>query len=83
MSLVGNCAVSADIPKRRKLQVKKMIYCKETEQEIRERAYFIWEFRQENDEQYIVGKEGNLREITAQDDWLQAEEEIIGDRSLW
>ncbi len=46
-----------------------------TIQRIRERAYEIWEFRQENNMALVV-ENGELRDITAQDDWLEAEEKI-------
>lgn len=40
------------------------------------RAYEIWQYRQENGQHLICDHLGNLRERTAQDDWLEAEEEI-------
>ena len=46
-------------------------------QRIRERAYEIYEFRQENNMALTSDNSGELREITAQDDWLEAEAEIL------
>lgn len=40
-------------------------------------AYEKWQYRQEIGQYIIIDKEGNEREITAQDDYLEAEDEII------
>ena len=48
------------------------------EQRIRERAYEIYEFRQDTCLTLTIDRLGNLREITAQDDWLEAEIEVLG-----
>jgi len=47
----------------------------ELEQKIRERAYEIWEYRMGCGMFYRLEKH-ELRDITAQDDWLEAEEEV-------
>jgi len=47
------------------------------EQKIRERAHKIYEFRQQHGMMCTMDRLGNVRDITAQDDWLEAEEEII------
>ena len=44
---------------------------------IRERAFEIYEYRKENNLQFILDEIGYLREITQQDDWLEAEQEIL------
>ena len=49
----------------------------ELEQQIRERAYEIWEFRQENNMRLTLDRLGNLREVTAEENWLEAEREIL------
>lgn len=49
----------------------------ELEQKIRERAYEIWEYRHQAGLLYVFDKLHNIREITAQDDWLEAEREIL------
>jgi len=46
------------------------------EQRIRLRAYEIWQYRQSIGEYLIVDRRGNIREIDAQDNWLEAESEI-------
>lgn len=43
---------------------------------IEKRAYGIWEYRQRNGLVFISDVWGNLREITAEDDWLEAEADI-------
>ena len=48
------------------------------EQQIRNRAYEIWQYRMEFDDTIMVDKHGYERELTAQDDWLLAEKEIMG-----
>jgi hypothetical protein len=47
------------------------------EQLIRERAYEIWEARQAMGMVFIVTRSGQLREISAEDDWLMAEDEVL------
>jgi len=47
------------------------------EQKIRERAFEIFEFRQQHGMMYIVDRVGNVRKITEQDDWLEAEVEVL------
>lgn len=50
----------------------------ELEQKIRERAYEIWEYRQSAGMIYMFDKKINdIREISAQDDWLEAEMEVL------
>lgn len=46
------------------------------DQQIRERAYEIWEFRQGCGMLFTLDRLGNIREINEQDDWLEAEDEI-------
>ena len=47
------------------------------EQKIRERAYEIYQYRQDNNMQVrLIGNE--LKEITAENDWKEAEAEICG-----
>jgi hypothetical protein len=46
---------------------------------IRERAFEIYEYRQEYGMTLTTDQLGNLREITPQDDWLEAEEIILGE----
>jgi len=47
------------------------------EQKIRERAYEIYEYRRDHGLGVTADRLGNLREITAQDDWLESESEIL------
>ena len=49
----------------------------EIEQKIRERAYERYEFRKQFDVVFICDNRGEPRYITAEDDWLAAEWEII------
>jgi len=44
--------------------------------QIREKAYEIWQYRQDNSLYYIIDKLGNLQEITPEDDWLLAEQQV-------
>lgn len=53
-----------------------MISRKKVEEMIRRRAYEIYKFRMENNMFKIIGTDGKLRDITAEDDWLEAEQEI-------
>jgi len=46
------------------------------EDRIRARAYEKYEGREATG-QYLIFEKGELREITKQDDWLEAENEII------
>ena len=46
------------------------------------RAYFIWEYRMANELFLTSDRLGNLREQTSQDDFLEAEQEIIGNLNL-
>lgn len=46
-------------------------------------AYEKWEARMETG-QYVIFEKGELREITAEDDYLEAEDEIIrGEKKKW
>lgn len=50
---------------------------------IRQKAQEIWEIRQETG-QHLIFDKGELREINAQDDWLEAEDAIIRElRKEW
>lgn len=44
---------------------------------IRKRAHEIWEYRQEFQIFLIVTKFGQYQNLTAQDDWLEAEKEVM------
>ena len=44
---------------------------------IRKRAYDIWLYRTEYQLNIIITKYGEYQNLTAQDDWLQAEDEIL------
>lgn len=46
-------------------------------EKIEKRAYEIWEFRQQHGMLYFMDKLHNLKEITAEDDWSEAEQEIL------
>uniref|UniRef100_A0A6M3IVQ8 DUF2934 domain-containing protein n=1 Tax=viral metagenome TaxID=1070528 RepID=A0A6M3IVQ8_9ZZZZ len=46
-------------------------------EKIRKRAHEIWEYRQEFQINVIVNKFGQYQNLTAQDDWLEAEREIL------
>lgn len=45
-------------------------------EKIRQRAYEIWEVRQATG-QFLIFEKGETREITALDDWCEAECEIL------
>jgi len=45
---------------------------------IKKRAYEIWEYRTQNNIGFEYRQPGTLYELTAQDDWLEAESEILG-----
>lgn len=49
---------------------------------IQKRAYEIWQYRQEFDVKFVLDERGNLRDITAQDDWLEAEEQVLHAQSF-
>ena len=44
---------------------------------IRQKAYEIWQYRQEMGQYLIVDNLGNVRKLTAQDDWLEAEFQVL------
>jgi hypothetical protein len=46
---------------------------------IRQRAYEIWQYRQENHLIVMLGRDFKVRYITAEDDWLEAERQIKED----
>jgi len=46
-------------------------------EQIEKRAFEIWEFRQEHGMKYMVDRLNNEREITAEDDWFQAKQEVL------
>jgi len=50
---------------------------KQLEEEIRKKAYEIWEYRMYCGMLYTLDHLHNLRDITAEDDWLEAEKEIL------
>jgi hypothetical protein len=52
----------------------------ETIEKIERRAYEIWKYRMENDEKFALDELGNVKEITAEDDWQLAEQELCPDR---
>lgn len=41
------------------------------------RAYEVWQYRQHYGMLYVMDKHGDLRDITEQDDWLEAEKQIL------
>ncbi len=47
------------------------------QEQIRRRAYELWQYRTEYQLNIILTKYGEYRDLTAQDDWLEAEEEIL------
>ena len=47
------------------------------QEQIRRRAYEIWQYRTEYQLNIIITKYGEYQNLTAQDDWLQAEDEIL------
>lgn len=47
------------------------------EDRIKERAYEIYQARMETGQHIIIDKEGDEKEITAEDDYCQAKDEII------
>lgn len=49
---------------------------------IRERAYQIWEIRKAMGMKYRINRAGQLVEISAQDDWLEAEDDVINPETL-
>lgn len=49
-------------------------------EEIRKRAYEIWEYHRDTGTHLICNQYGQLRERTTLDDWLEAEDEIIRSR---
>ncbi len=49
----------------------------ELTEKIRRRAHEIWEYRQEFQINIIVNKYGQYQNLTAQDDWLEAEKEVM------
>ena len=53
-----------------------MPHTPEIEQKIRERAYEIYEYRRDIGNSLIV-EDGFIRELTALDDWLYAEQDIL------
>lgn len=46
-------------------------------EKIRHRAYEIWQARIETGQHIIIDKLGNEKEITPEDDWIQAANEVI------
>ena len=52
------------------------------EQQIKERAYFIWEYRRDNGMFLTMDRLGNLREINQLDDYFEALDEITGNLNL-
>jgi len=54
-----------------------MAYPIELLNRIRQRAFEIWQYRQEYNVYIIVTKYGVYQNISAQDDWLEAEAEIL------
>jgi len=46
-------------------------------EKIRRRAHEIWEYRQEFQINVVVNKYGRYQNLTAQDDWLESEKEIL------
>ncbi len=46
-------------------------------EKIRKRAHEIWRYRQEFQINVIVNKFGQYQNLTAQDDWLEAEKEVM------
>lgn len=50
---------------------------KNTERIIRERAYEIYEYHRDTGTHLICDAKCNLRERTAEDNWLEAEDEIL------
>ena len=43
---------------------------------IKEKAYFIWQFRQRNGLVFMDDGKGDYRQITDKDDWEEAEAEL-------
>lgn len=59
-----------------------MNYPENIKQQVRERAYEIYQYRQEFGMIFMVDKLGLVKEINAEDDWLQAETEVLGNLDL-
>jgi len=50
---------------------------------IRERAFEIWQVRQAMGMRFKPNRAGAMVEITAQDDWLEAEDDIANPESAY
>ena len=46
-------------------------------EKIRKRAHEIWGYRQEFQINVIINTHGQYQNLTAQDDWLESEKEIL------
>ena len=57
-------------------------YCEDIRQQILTRAYFIWQYRMDNNLLYTTDDTGELRLQNSEDDYFEALDEITGNLNL-